>query len=258
MLESTATMGWMGDHFTVVPSYVIKDESVEKSALLVYVAIRSFMGGEDMTCYPSIRSIGKRARLSETSVKQGISLLQQEGYIEVEHRFAPSGEPTSNLYRLLSRPVVGGGCSSSPPGAPRDPPGAPVVYEVDPRELEPTKDLPSPPAPVKRGRQAKHNPEEIAFAQKVAASMQELSGPWSAYASQVKVLYDLITYAKRASPDDWQGFLLTFLDKAWELRKHDKWMKGKPYTPRFLYSCAETIAEAMKVKVNLNPFEGMK
>lgn len=252
MLEATATMGWMGDRFIVIPDYVAEDDSVDHFGMVAYFALRYYMNQKSgMVCWPSLKTLATVGRCSKDSIRRGIKVLEQCGYVQVVHRETDEGDPASNLYKLLNHPIATGNEGSSP----QQQGYSPTTSLTISNEQEPTnKNIPSPPAPVRRGRKAKHDPETIALANDLAAKMQELAGPWSAYASQMKAMYDLIDYAHRAAPEAWQDFLRTFFATAWKVRKSDKWMKDKPYTPRFLYSCAETIAEKMKAKVVSDPF----
>lgn len=251
MDEASATMGWMGDSFTVVPNYVITDDKVDQWGMLAYIALRHFMSmDKGMVCYPSMKTLAKIARCSKDSVRRGIKVLRDAGYVEVRSRLSKDGDQTSNLYVLRSHPVA----DTEGVIADSNYPHCCKRHEQEPVEQEPeNKTLPSPSAPVLR--KAKHAPEDIAFAKELASLLQEKDGPWAAYSTEIATLYKLISYAKRAGGELWQDFLSTFIAKAFEMRQRgDKELRDKALTPRFLIFKANYIAQSMKTKVVVDPF----
>ena len=55
---------------------------------------------KNMTCYPSVSTIGYELNLSTSTVKRAISDLLKTGYLTKEHRFRQKGAKSSNLYTL--------------------------------------------------------------------------------------------------------------------------------------------------------------
>jgi hypothetical protein len=194
--------------------------------------------------------------LTPNQVRVALDNLRYRGFLIGEHRSKKRWDRT--LWYALSSKTIGDQTLME-----QCPDTNPLVTEPVSSITTPLQDnisttLPSPSAPAGKRRSAKHSPEEIALANELSETIQKLAGPWASYASEIAALYKLIEYSHRAAPDAWQDFLRTFFAKAWEMRKHDKWLKGKSYTPRFLLSAANAIAEAMKKRVDVDPFAGMK
>lgn len=78
-----------------------KDTELSPKAMLVYLYLCGRSGRESKTCFPSIKTISKEAKLSESSVKRSLKELQERNYITKEHRFRNNGGKSSNLYYIL-------------------------------------------------------------------------------------------------------------------------------------------------------------
>lgn len=238
----SVTMGWMGDHFTVVPSYIIHDNRVDRNALLAYVAVRSFMGGESMTCYPSISAIAARARVSPNTAREAVHSLRDLGYVEVVARTKPDGEPTSNLYKLNSIPTPTTGARTPNAGVPTPDVGG-ELYPDKKNHL--TENLPVATLP------AKPSPYRV-----FSDLFEERSGQkWSIDGKKEGAnLAALVKWAKEMAPDGWEQYLRSFMDGAWALIHGDvlglkaserEWWMSKPYTPSMLRSLRPHIVATM-------------
>lgn len=84
--------------FAPVPLRLLQDERIkDPSTVAVYVALASFIDYGTAHCFPSLRTIGERARCSADAAARHIGLLVSLGYAE-----KTSGKEAgkSNTYRL--------------------------------------------------------------------------------------------------------------------------------------------------------------
>jgi GntR family transcriptional regulator len=102
----------------------------------VYHALNRFADRQTGICWPKIKTIGARLRLSESSVKRALLILKTVGLITIDPRWSDDGDRTSNLFTLIplatiakrqqasatveespTAPVMdGGGVTQNPPG----------------------------------------------------------------------------------------------------------------------------------------------
>lgn len=68
-------------------------------SVYIYLADRADKNGE---CWPSIRTIAKELKLSESTVRRAIRDLRQAGLLETEQRYRTKGGKSSLLYRIKS------------------------------------------------------------------------------------------------------------------------------------------------------------
>jgi|MucameStandDraft_1065616.scaffolds.fasta_scaffold07253_4 DNA-binding MarR family transcriptional regulator len=78
-----------------------KDTELSPKAMLVYLYLCGRSGRESKTCFPSIKTISREVKLSESSVKRSLNELLERQYITKEHRFRNNGGKSSNLYYIL-------------------------------------------------------------------------------------------------------------------------------------------------------------
>ena len=67
----------------------------------VYHALNRFADRQTGECWPKIKKIGAKLRLSESSVKRTLHVLKAVGLITIEPRWSEDGDRTSNLYTLI-------------------------------------------------------------------------------------------------------------------------------------------------------------
>ena len=91
--------------FTLIENVVLEDEALEAADVLVYLALAKHADGEG-TCWPSMATIAKVARVCRSNVAQAIKRLETLGYIRRTARFRPDGGVTSNVYKLLQMEVA--------------------------------------------------------------------------------------------------------------------------------------------------------
>jgi len=88
--------------FARTPNFLLDDETITASAVLVFTALASFAAGNE--CFPGIEKIAKRAHLSKNAARSGLLCLKEHKYVTVEHRRNRSRQGT-NLYRLRFQPA---------------------------------------------------------------------------------------------------------------------------------------------------------
>lgn len=90
----------------------VAESDISANAVRVYVVMHRWRGHMNSACWPSVRLIAERARVSARTVQRAIKELVDIGAIEVVERSDANGQ-TSNLYRLFYEPPVS---DLSPPG----------------------------------------------------------------------------------------------------------------------------------------------
>ena len=86
--------------FTLIENIVLEDQALGPVDILVYLALAKHSDGEG-TCWPSLATIAKLARVHRSSVAQAIKRLETRGYLRRTARFRPDGGVTSNAYQLM-------------------------------------------------------------------------------------------------------------------------------------------------------------
>jgi len=128
--------------FTLIENIILEDQTLGPVDILVYIALAKHADGEG-TCWPSIATIAKIARVCRSKVFQAIKHLEARGYLKRTPRFRPDGGVTSNAYQLL--PIE---ARRYPPVTQEDTPCLPErhppVHRVDTNyiylELDPSKE----------------------------------------------------------------------------------------------------------------------
>lgn len=109
--------------------------------IAVYVALCRYAGNTTQQCWPTHKTLAKNTGASVSSVKRAIKKLAALHLLHVEPRFTEQGDPTSNLYTLLS---VSPSQSAQSPGrstrdrgsVPREPTMVPREPRTRPNELD--------------------------------------------------------------------------------------------------------------------------
>jgi DNA-binding transcriptional MocR family regulator len=57
-----------------------------------------------MSCFPSLSTLAKKARVSKSSVQRALKDLEEAGYVDIQSRAGADGNTTSNLYTILAAP----------------------------------------------------------------------------------------------------------------------------------------------------------
>jgi len=85
--------------FAPAPLRLLQDERIKSpTTIAVYVALSSFIDYGTATCFPSLRTIGKRTRCSADAAAKHIELLVVLGYVT---RISGKTTGRSNNYRLI-------------------------------------------------------------------------------------------------------------------------------------------------------------
>ena len=67
-------------------------------SVYIYLADRA---NKDGICWPSIPTISKDLKLSESSTRRGIDDLRKAGLVQTEQRYRGNGGNTSLLFKIL-------------------------------------------------------------------------------------------------------------------------------------------------------------
>lgn len=86
--------------FTLIENIILEDQQLGPVDILVYLALAKHADGEG-TCWPSMATIAKVARVCRTKAFQAIKHLEACGYLKRTARFRPDGGVTSNAYQLM-------------------------------------------------------------------------------------------------------------------------------------------------------------
>ena len=92
------------DPFTKVTADAILNEEngLTSTDIAVFCAICAFLGNTSRSGYPSQKSIARKARVSDRTVRRSIQKLEKAGYIEIEPRFR-AGRQWSNKYHAVDK-----------------------------------------------------------------------------------------------------------------------------------------------------------
>src|SRR5208337_3452100 len=86
--------------FTLIENIVLEDQALGPVDILVYLALAKHADPEG-TCWPSMATIAKVARVCRSKVFETIKHLEARGYLKRSARFRPDGGVTSNVYHLM-------------------------------------------------------------------------------------------------------------------------------------------------------------
>ena len=124
--------------FTLIENIILEDRQLGPVDILVYIALAKHAdsGG---TCWPSMATIARVARVCRSKAFQAIKHLEALGYLKRTARFRADGGVTSNAYQLL-----GIEAKRYPPAAqkdtPRRPDKLPPVHPVDTNYIQSEQD----------------------------------------------------------------------------------------------------------------------
>ena len=128
--------------FTLIENIILEDQALGPVDILVYLALAKHADGEG-TCWPSMVTIARVARVCRSKAFEAIKHLEACGYLRRTARFRPDGGVTSNTYQLMPMET-----RKYPPVAqddtPRIPDRLPPVHQVDTNythlKLDPSKE----------------------------------------------------------------------------------------------------------------------
>ena len=85
----------------MVTRAVLEEESLKAADKSVYATLCMFAVNRTADCWPSRKTLIKKAGVSDRTLRNSLQALQDRGFIEVVHRYASDGRQLSNLYVLL-------------------------------------------------------------------------------------------------------------------------------------------------------------
>jgi hypothetical protein len=128
--------------FTLIENIILEDQELGPVDILVYLALAKHSDGEG-TCWPSMATIAKVARVCRTKAFQAIKHLEARGYLKRTPRFRPDGGVTSNAYQLMpleARRYSPVSQDHTPPLPQQHPPVHQVNTNYTHLELDPSKE----------------------------------------------------------------------------------------------------------------------
>tara|TARA_R110002020_G_scaffold155629_5_gene336784 strand:- start:1045 stop:1809 length:765 start_codon:yes stop_codon:yes gene_type:complete len=91
-------------YFSIIPEWII-DCDINAQAKLLYCILQRYADKETGRCWPAISTLGKRMRVSDSTVKRSLNELVSVGALVKESRYdKETGEQTSNLYTVIQVP----------------------------------------------------------------------------------------------------------------------------------------------------------
>ena len=123
-----------------IMSEVFERSKTQGNARLVLLSLADTCSDEGV-CFPSIKTIAKKANISEETTRKFLHAFEKIGLVEAEERFSPVGRRTSNTYKLNLNKVGDDELTKD------------VIYLAIPKSKHRTSDgmnqfTPSPPNPV--------------------------------------------------------------------------------------------------------------
>lgn len=82
------------------------EQALPDSESKLLLLILANYAGHDNTCWPSVNSLASECVFSESTARRRLQELEKMGLINIIPRKDSHGDPTSNLYRLLTGPPV--------------------------------------------------------------------------------------------------------------------------------------------------------
>jgi len=114
----------------------------------VYAVLAEHANRRTQACWPSIGLIASQLRLSRSTVKKTLRMLEAEGLIRIQARRDPQGDPTSHCYTLLDpmpemvapalEVLEGGRSPENPPSVATQPTGR-SSHNQEPPEAQPAE-----------------------------------------------------------------------------------------------------------------------
>src|SRR5690625_6238296 len=87
--------------FVMVTRAALDDEELKAADKSVYSTLCMYADNKTAESWPSRETILLKAGVSDKTLRSSLERLQDQGYIEVIHRYAENGRQLSNLYVLL-------------------------------------------------------------------------------------------------------------------------------------------------------------
>jgi len=163
--------------FTLIENIVLEDQALGPVDILVYLALAKHADSEG-SCWPSMATIAKVARVCRSKAFQAIKHLEALGYLKRTARFRADGGVTSNAYQLLAIET-----RRYPPVAQNDTPchpdKLPPVHHVDTNYIQSEQDSGEGGAPncgATLSRAAAHPPSPSQPEEEVVRELEDVPG----------------------------------------------------------------------------------
>jgi hypothetical protein len=92
----------MALRFAFVPArWLAEDAPLNAFDRLTLCILCQWVNRERGECYPSVSTIARHAKISESSVRRSIRRLVEVGALEMRAQMDPAGDPGSNIYTIL-------------------------------------------------------------------------------------------------------------------------------------------------------------
>ncbi len=100
MLNSKITAD---NYFAIIPEWVLYEPTLSANGVRLYCTLNRFANSSG-TAWPSRRTIAALMNVSVETVDRAKKELVEIGAIIVTNRVSPAGDPTSNIYQVITTP----------------------------------------------------------------------------------------------------------------------------------------------------------
>lgn len=88
-------------YFAIIPEALLYDKSLSANAVRLYGILNRYANNQGKA-WPSRKTLADQMALSVATVDRAKEELEGAGWLGVEHRVGPAGDPTSNVYTLYT------------------------------------------------------------------------------------------------------------------------------------------------------------
>lgn len=81
--------------FILVPDRIYRDKGIKDGDVKVYIAVKSYMNGNNRQCYPSRKVIAKETGRTPRSITSSLTRLESENYLKRYFR-----DTTTTIYEF--------------------------------------------------------------------------------------------------------------------------------------------------------------
>lgn len=207
-------------------------------AIRVWAVLQRHANSDD-TAFPSHATIAQKCRCADRTVRESIRVLEEAGWLCVEHRHRSDGSMTSNCYKIIYVRQVSS--ALPPPGTVLPPPLALECHpprnctsdhELKPLELKPINEgegKPAPAAPHPHGVLPPAPRDEIfAYGKSLGLPESEMEAYWDYHETRGWRL----AIGKNTVPiRDWRGTVRTWKRQSAKFAKEEALRRGRSKPP---------------------------
>ena len=84
------------NNFTLIENYILDSEKLDGMEQIVYLHLKKY-SGNNSECFPALKTLCKKLKFSENTIRRVLRSLEAKGVILINHRFNDS-----NKYELLA------------------------------------------------------------------------------------------------------------------------------------------------------------